>query len=104
MAGTTGLYFRALTQDETNALRARLNHLAGDLSYVAHSGPTTGENRGVLAHLLVGVDAGEVAVVKLTDEQRTVAIIHLDGLSNEWASVIAAALRAALVQQFEAGR
>lgn len=98
---TIGLYFGD-TQDQTNALRARLNHLAGDLGYVAKSGPTTGPNRGVLAHLLVGIDAGDVAVVKLSAVQFRLAATVLEHRETDWADEIAASFRAALRREAEA--
>ena len=61
MGTTLGLYF-PMDNDDANALRARLNRLAGELGYTARGGPTTGE--GNLAALLVGIDKGEVIVVK----------------------------------------
>lgn len=102
MPGTTGLYFPDLTQPEANALRARLNDLAGALGYVARSGPTTGENRGVLAHLLVGIDAGEVAVVKLAEEELELAQTELEGEGEGWKDIVAAALWAATIRTTEA--
>ena len=62
MGKAIGLYFRDMEQDEINALRMRLNALAGELGYVAKAGPTVG--KGNLAALLVAIDAGEVSVVK----------------------------------------
>lgn len=101
MPGTAGLYFRGLTQPQTNALRARLNDLAGDFGYVAHSGPTTGPNRGVLAGMLVGIDAGEVATTKLEAIDLRIAIAHLETIEKDWAVTITAALATALTRQLE---
>ena len=69
--GTAGLYFRSLEKHQVNALRSRLNELAGSMGYLAVSGRTVGQ--GNLAALLVAIDAGEVAVVLLPDEQRAMA-------------------------------
>lgn len=102
MPGTAGLYFGNLTQDETNALRARLNDLAGALGYVARSGPTTGTKRGVLAHLLVGIDAGEVAVVRLTAAQFRQMATVLECRGTNWADIVAASFRTALERETEA--
>lgn len=102
MSKTMGLYFGGMDTEQVNALRARLNDLAGDLGYVARSGPTTGENRGVLARLLVGIDAGEVAVVKLPEAQRANAIICLSDFGEHWADAITEAFAAALTRQLEA--
>ena len=66
--GTAGLYFRSMEKAEVNALRSRLNELAGSMGYLAVSGRTVGQ--GNLAALLVAIDAGEVAVVLLPDEQQ----------------------------------
>ena len=65
-----GLYFRK-EQHEANSLRSRLNELARSMGYLAVSGRTVGQ--GNLAALLVAIDAGEVAVVLLPDEQRGMA-------------------------------
>ena len=70
--GTAGLYFRSMEKAEVNALRSRLNELAGSMGYKADpKSPTAGQ--GLLAALLVAIDAGEVAVVLLPDEQRGMA-------------------------------
>lgn len=67
--GTAGLYFRSLEKHQVNALRARLNELAGSMGYkAAPQSPTAGQ--GLLAALLVAIDAGEVALVLLPDEQQ----------------------------------
>lgn len=99
---TIGLNFSNLTQPQANALRARLNDLAGDLGYVARSGPTTGRNRGVLAHMLVGIDAGEVAVVKLNVVQFRLMATILECRGTDLADVVAASFRAALEREAEA--
>jgi hypothetical protein len=66
---TLGLYFGQMEQPDANALRSRLNELAGALGYVADAkSPTAGQ--GLLAALLVAIDAGEVALVLLPDEQQ----------------------------------
>ena len=61
MGSTIGLYF-PVDNEQVNALRARLNELAGKFGYVAKAGPTAG--KGNLAALLVAIDAGEVFVTK----------------------------------------
>jgi len=67
--GTAGLYFRSLEKHQVNALRSRLNELAGSMGYKADpKSPTAGQ--GLLAALLVAIDAGEVALVLLPDEQQ----------------------------------
>ena len=95
-----GLYFRGLDQAQINALRGRLNDLAADLGYIAHRGPTAGQ--GLIAQALVALDAGELALVLLPDEQYGPAIAHLESLGEEWADTIAASLRAALERAVEA--
>lgn len=65
MGTAIGLYFRGKDKAEVNAIRARLNELAGELGYTAVSGPTTGE--GNLAALLVALAAGELRIVKATE-------------------------------------
>jgi len=102
---TIGLYFRGLDNEDVNALRARLNNVAAAFGYTAERGPTTGE--GNLAEMLVAIDAGELALVLLPDEHFRPALEHLDSLAaesprNEWAAVIADALRAALQRSAEA--
>ena len=96
---TIGLYFRGLTQSELNALRGRLNELAASYGYLALRGPTTGQ--GNLAAMLVGLDKGEMAIIRLTDERVFKAWAYLDILEadNERAACIAAALRDALERQ-----
>jgi len=93
-----GLYFRGLSKKGVNALRARLNDLAATFGYTALGGPTFGQ--GNLAAMLVGIDAGELALVLLSDEQFKLAIEALDQLatdlpSDNWAKAIANSLRAA---------
>lgn len=74
--GTAGLYFRSLEKHQVNALRSRLNELAGSMGYKADpKSPTAGQ--GLLAALLVAIDAGEVALVLLPDEQRAMAVAWL---------------------------
>jgi len=97
-----GLYFRK-EQHEANSLRSRLNELARSMGYLAVSGRTVGQ--GNLAALLVAIDAGEVALVLLPDEQqgmvarwlreRAVAMTANAPLA-EALSTIAAALEAAV--------
>ena len=63
------MYFRSMEKAEVNALRSRLNELAGSMGYKADpKSPTAGQ--GLLAALLVAIDAGEVALVLLPDEQQ----------------------------------
>lgn len=57
-----GLYFRGLTKEEINQVRARLNELAAALGYIAKAGPTAG--RGNAAAMLVAIAKGELIVVK----------------------------------------
>lgn len=66
MGEAVGLYFRGMTKDEVNAMRARLNKLAGELGYTARSGPTAGA--GNMAALLVGIDGGHDAIVHLAGQ------------------------------------
>ena len=73
---TIGLYFRGMSQQETNAVRDQLNAIAAAHGYIAHAGPTAGE--GNAAALLAGIAAGEVALVMLPREQRTWAIEFLE--------------------------
>ena len=102
-----GLYFPG-TQDEVNALRERLNQLAGEFGYTASRGPTTGQ--GNLAEMLIAIDAGELALVLLPDEQFGPALEVLDGLAaqdpyrNDWAATVARSLWDALIRQAEADR
>lgn len=66
---TIGLYLRKeIDQPAANALRARLNDLAGDLGYTAVAGPTAGG--GNLPRLLQAIDAGEVALVRLSKQSQ----------------------------------
>ena len=58
-----GLYFRGMTKEDTNALRARLNELALELGYTAKAGPTYG--KGTLAAMLVAIATGELRVVRV---------------------------------------
>ena len=90
-----GLYFpNCLDRAAVNALRSRLNAIAAELGYYANlRSPTAG--RGNLPELLIAIDAGEVALVLLPDEQRVEAVAALDALGAEWARDIANALRAA---------
>jgi len=69
--GTLTLYVRT-PQPATNALRARLNALAAAHGYTATRGPTAGQ--GNLAELLRAIDAGEVALVLLPEQNRASAI------------------------------
>lgn len=104
---TIGLYYSTeFTQAETNALRSRLNDLAGTFGYIAHRGPTAG--RGNLAELLIAIDSGEVALVLLPDEQRSAMVDFLcqvaaDGrqsaLVTEAAESIARALECAMERE-----
>jgi len=98
---TIGVYFPSdFEKEDVNALRARLNVVAASHGYIAHRGPTAGQ--GALAHLLIAIDAGEVATLLLPDEQINQALDHLDALvaqdrwRYEWAADIAGALRVAL--------
>lgn len=85
------------------ALRSRLNALAGALGYVSPGGPTRGE--GSLTRLLLAIDAGEVALVLLTDDERRkarealVAIAAQDPFHGSWAHSILVALDAAADRQ-----
>ena len=100
-----GLYFPG-TQEEVNSLRERLNTLAGEFGYMATRGPTTGQ--GNLAEMLVAIDAGELALVLLPDEQFSPALEVLDGLAaedpyrNDWAATVARSLRDTLDRSAEA--
>ena len=66
-----GLYFRGLSQADTNALRSRLNAIAATFGYTAERGPTSGQ--GNLAAMLEAIDAGELALVLLPPEQQIAA-------------------------------
>jgi len=68
---TLTLYLR-MTQPAANALRARLNDQAAAHGYTAVRGPTAGQ--GNLAELLRAIDAGEVALVLLPEQNRASAI------------------------------
>lgn len=72
---TIGLYFAGLSAEQTNALRARLNKVAGSLGYTAQGGPTAGE--GNVAALLQAIDAGEVAVVRLPTVDRAGRFVNV---------------------------
>ena len=61
-----GLYFRGMTKEDTNALRARLNEIALELGYTAKAGPTYGE--GNLAAMLVAIATGELQVIRVEGE------------------------------------
>ena len=97
MGEAVGLYFRGMSKDEVNALRARLNKLAGELGYTAKSGPTFGA--GNMAALLIGIDQGHEAIVHLAGQETetveaTIAwlkgqIIELQGQDYTEVSVLA---------------
>lgn len=106
---TRGFYFRNLDGTAANALRARLNTLAGTLGYTASSGRTKGA--GNVAALLQAIDAGEVAVVLLPDEQRGMvaawlrneaAAMAANGPLADALAVIAGALEAAADREWGA--
>lgn len=61
-----GLYFRGMSKEDVNDLRARLNERARELGYTSTRGPTAGD--GNLAALLVAIDAGEVRLVKVGED------------------------------------
>lgn len=94
-----GLYFRALDQESTNALRARLNEHAAIHGYIATRGPTAGQ--GNLAEMLVAIDSGELATILLADDQIAPALAHLERIDAEWSRSIIASLRRALQYQAE---
>lgn len=104
---TLGLYYSdRFTQAEVNALRSRLNAMAGSFGYIAHRGPTTGQ--GNLAELLIAIDSGEVALVLLPDEQRSAMVDFLrqvaadsqqSALVTEAAESIAQALEQAIERE-----
>jgi len=71
---TMTLYLR-MSQPAANALRARLNDQAAAHGYTAVRGPTAGQ--GNLAELLRAIDAGEVALVLLPEQNRASAIAWL---------------------------
>jgi len=106
---TTGFYFRGLNNEQVATMRRRLNDLAAELGYVAWSGPTAGQ--GNLAAMLQAIDAGEVAVVLLSDEQRRQAARWLNeqagqvsGPLGEALDTIAASLWRAMQFQAEANQ
>ncbi len=79
---TIGLYYSTeFTQAEANALRSRLNDLAGTFGYIAHRGSTAGQ--GNLAELLIAIDSGEVALVLLPDEQRSAMVDFLRQVAGD---------------------
>lgn len=80
MAATFGLYFKGMNQSEANAMRQRLNQIAAFHGYTSERGPTTGA--GNAAELLQAIDSGEVAIVLLGDEQRSIVIRWLDEQSK----------------------
>lgn len=65
---TFGLYFKDMDQEAANAMRSRLNEIAKGYGYTAERGATAGQ--GNLADMLQAIDAGELALVLLPDEQR----------------------------------
>ena len=77
MGQAIGLYFRGLDKEGVNALRARLNRLAGTFGYVAQAGPTTGE--GNLAALLIAIGDGEIVLVRHDPETGNTKAIGLEG-------------------------
>lgn len=77
---TIGLYLR-MNQPAANALRARLNDAAGSLGYTAIAGPTAGG--GNLPELLRAIDAGEVALVLLPEQNRASATEFLREQSDQ---------------------
>jgi len=77
MGQAIGLYFRGLDKDEVNALRARLNRLAGEFGFTAKAGPTTGE--GNLAALLIAIGDGEIVLVQRDPETGNTKAIGLEG-------------------------
>lgn len=99
---TIGLYFPdQMTRSDVNALRSRLNQIAGDFGY-------TSRGKGNLVTMLCAIDAGELALVLLPDEHIRQALDQLDAISTEigytdnWAATIAASLRAANQRHIEA--
>lgn len=104
---TIGFYFPSyMSNDDVNALRERLNEVAASFGYTASRGPTAGQ--GNLAEMLIAIDAGELAMVLLPDEQIHNALVELDRLyqedtfHNEWARDIASSLCASLRRSTEA--
>jgi len=100
---TIGLYVPG-SQEGANALRSRLNEIAGELGYTAERGPTTGE--GNLVDLLRAIDAGEVALVALSDGEARRARAQLEKLGADpaggWARALLRGLDRARVRQYEA--
>lgn len=98
---TLGFYFPSMTNEEANALRASLNDIAAEFGY-------TSRGKGNLVTMLLAIDAGELALVLLPDEQFRPALETLDRISSEigyddnWAASIAASLRDALQRSIEA--
>ncbi len=81
MAGTIGLYFAGLSAKEARELRASLADIARRHGYVASRGPTAGD--GNPARLLIAIAQGEVALIRLSDEQREAASQALRRLAEE---------------------
>ena len=79
MGQAIGLYFRGLDKEGVNALRARLNRLAGEFGFTARAGPTTGE--GNLAALLIAVGEGKAVIVPVDTDTIQQTIDRLDGYS-----------------------
>jgi hypothetical protein len=78
MSATLGLYFQ-LEPEEANAMRQRLNETFGELGYASDTSAHKGRERrkpwaGGLPHGLIGLDRGELALVKVPDEPK--AVIH----------------------------
>jgi hypothetical protein len=100
---TIGLYIRG-DQESANALRARLNELAGSLGYVASAGPTAGE--GNLAGLLAAIDRGDVVLIALSDDEKQAAMGELEEIDEPWAQRIVEgvleSLEAAAAAEYEA--
>ena len=96
-----GLYFAGLTQVELNALRARLNRYAKIHGYIASRGPTAG--KGNLAQMLVGIDAGQIALISLNKDQDQwkSAIKFLEAVEEPWATSLILGLLKALENQKE---
>ena len=59
---TLGFYFRGMTKEQANEIRARLNEIAAELGYTAKGGQTVGE--GNAAALMVAIANGDVRLVK----------------------------------------
>jgi hypothetical protein len=97
---TIGLYISRASQEEANALRSRLNGVAGELGYKATRGPTAGE--GNLSDMLKGIDLGEVGLVELdydTDWGQVIQRLESGGAGER---KIAASLRKALERRPDA--